>query len=252
VRWIVQCGVFLAATCLFSQVTAQTLNGRPPLRPVNTPFTTIDLVPRDAYDVLERAGQVEAICGRSPQNHPCVRKVLSSHTYVFQLHTEPTDSAPSAGVILMTVTPGEALTDIEYVAPSGADSARIVPDDGTSDWGYGSPFRLTVLERQGNWVRLPRRPFPEPVWIEAERSLGRIELSSATTGGLYTLDERNLFILSVLKNGLRVRDEQPADMPCDGDEKPVVKPFRSTELTLDQLYDSDGHFLMTVSYPRGC
>jgi hypothetical protein len=127
----------------------------------------------------------------------------------------------------------------------------MTPDDGVSDWGYGSPFRCIVLERQGDWVKLARRPFNEPVWLDAQRDLGRIALRTVKSGDLYTFQRRKLFILAVLKNGVRVRDEQENDS-CLADENTVIKPSRPRDITLSELYDVDGHLLMTETYSRGC
>jgi hypothetical protein len=252
VRLSVRVGVMLIAVVVVPSAIGQTRSGgRALVRPANTPFTTIDMVPRDAYAVMERANSLDAICGRAQPDPECVRKVLTARTYVIQLYTAPADSSPSAGVIVMTATPGQGLTNVEYIAPSEAHT-RMTPDDGVGDWGYGSPFRYTVLERRENWVKLPRRPFPAPVWVDAERALGHIDLASVAAEDLYTFREDKLFILDVLKNSLRVRDEQENDMCFAGPGKPVVKPFRPRELKLDELYDADGHFLMTQTYPRGC
>lgn len=232
-------------------LTAPSAQPRPVIRPVNTPFTTIDLVPQHAYELLERPNRIKDICGDVERNLQCVGKVLTPHTYVIHLFTAPYYKGKPAGAILMTVTPGVELTDVEYIAPNGV-TTRMTPDDGVDDWGYGSPFRFTVLERQEHWIKLPRRPFPEPVWIDAQTDLGRVELESVKTGDLYTLGKRKFFTLQALAKGLRVRDEQDADMWCDGSETPAIKPFRSRDLTMNELYDFDGHFLMTMTYPKGC
>jgi hypothetical protein len=223
-----------------------------PLRPVNMPFTFVDFVPADAYRVLDRPNRIEALCGPAGANPQCVRKVMRPQTYTIRLHTAPAWDAPSAGTIIITAAPAEEESfTVGYIPPKGSPpSVPMKPDDDVSDWGYGSPFLYTVLERQQGWVKLPRRPFPEPVWFDTEQEMQHVQFVSVHKGDRYMLGKRQLVILAVLKNGLRVRDEQEADL-CGAEGMPL-SPFRPRDLTLDQLYDADGHFLMNETSPRGC
>lgn len=58
---------------------------------------------------------------------------------------------------------------------------------GSFDWGYGPPwFHRTLLDIRGEWYRLPRRPFPEPVWVPLGRDGRDVQVNRVEPERIFT------------------------------------------------------------------
>ena len=141
-----------------------------------------------------------------------------------------------------------------------------MPDLYDPDWGYGPPwFHQTLLESRGEWYRLPRRPFPEPVWVPLGREGRDVQISHVEPYGIYTalgpLAERQgvasedggTVAVSLSGDAVFLRPEEPWDMPC-GLDGPAPPPSLDpgVRVPLSELYVGDLHLLLRVRHTRGC
>jgi hypothetical protein len=58
-------------------------------------------------------------------------------------------------------------------------------------------------------------------------------------------------VLAIARRTLAVRKEQPADMPCDGGDRPREE-LPQYLIQADALYDADLHLRLRPAYTRGC
>lgn len=182
----------------------------------------------------------------------CVDRGLAASLPTLHLREKPEAGSRKLGEIRMSL--GDAGLQYRFVDGSGKE-IPFEPDSYDGDWSYDSIYH-TALRRSGDWVQLPRRPFPAPVWIDL-RELGapaRVVLIQ----NLHVVELRSpgftgaARILGIDKTGVRVRAETAGDMPC-GDEPagpPTTK--KTFTLPLKDLSDADGHLRLSEQYSRGC
>ncbi len=170
----------------------------------------------------------------------------------------------ASGVTATSVIPG---SEIQFSYKTGdAEAMPFSPDWVEKDWGYEFLMDQTILDRRGDWYRLPPRPFPRPVWIHLP---GREELSRVTSDRIYelsakvkarrkgtartvTLPQGNYFVVAVQDRYIEMRTEVPSDMPCGEDVPAPAKPLRTYIVDLNELCDADLHLLLKPAYTRGC
>ena len=86
---------------LFSLLTAA--------QEVTTPFTWVDLVTEEMYQVLEAENTLSARCGTSPQRDECTHVAMQPRRFSWPVHAEPSDESPELGRIIMLVSPGKGI-----------------------------------------------------------------------------------------------------------------------------------------------
>ena len=167
----------------------------------------------------------------------------------------PVFKAPSAnsermGYILLAPQPPKGLW--AYFIPEATGIAMsFLPDLYDVDWGYGPWFHQTILEKSGNWIKLPKKPFPEPVWLDSSKLAQKPDVKEVMLGEIYLLGDESILILDFDDTGIIVRPEQEADFCCCTDP-PAIQPFTSRHIPYTDLFDKDGHLKLDYKYKRAC
>lgn len=215
----------------------------------------VSLVPPDAYQLLEAENQIQTLCPEKTTKNieQCKAEKLKSKTWTLTVYEAPKKESKSLGHILITATPGKMIT-AEYIN-SVKKSVPLPPDSDGTDWGYSSFFEFTIQDRRGDWMKLPKRPFAKPVWInqklEWHATNQPIKMNTET---IYKVkDHGNVVITKYSGNQITFRKENPNDMSCGADPV-VVDPIdlKTTTKPVNILYDSDEHLTAWMLYPGGC
>jgi len=169
---------------------------------------------------------------------------------VYSRPSEP--SLNKLGDIVVTVVPGSEFSFV-YLPANGASSIPFEPDIYDPDWGYGPYMHQTVIAEQRGWVKLPKRPFPTPVWIKLQGGLVQKELLGIEKGRVYKIEGmKNLTIVGINEKGILARPEQPADMWCKAGDPPPLMSVQPQLLEFNAIWDADQHLKLKIAYPRGC
>jgi hypothetical protein len=194
----------------------------------------------------------------------CFAVVPRPITWTLPLYDSPSSGGNSLGALVAHVTP---LRDIQFAYRTGDGSEYSVrPDWLEPDRGYTFLMEQTILDRQGDWYLLPRRPFPRPVWVHLPDRQEPSVISSKTiyklketvrarrSGGsrIVTLEPDTYFVVTVRNRYIEMRKDVPGDMPCGGDEPAPKRPLRTYIVDRNDLYDTDLHLLLEPAYTRGC
>jgi hypothetical protein len=184
------------------------------------------------------------------------------------LHEAPNRSSKKVGEILLKYD-NETIEPEHFFIPEGGSPVKFSTDPFE---GYEERPYMTAIERRGNWIKLPKRPFPKEVWVEftANGILGQLgPEGEKTEWGIVNLAKP--FTATVLKSRKVVtitgnikillekdgkflfRKEMPHDMAC-GQEIPIPKNAMTPvyEVSVESFLDSDGHIILNNSYSRGC
>ena len=191
----------------------------------------------------------------------CFSVLPSPVEWTFTLHAAPRADADSIGWLVSRVTAGKGHEFI-YRSNDGSESP-FTPDWVEHDWGYTYLMDQTMLDRRGDWVRLPPRPFPRDVWLR----LPDAHVSTLEKGDIYTLSgpvsarrkdtgriealTGNVLVVAIAGRTLVIRKEQPADRACHG-EDPPRQDLPQYVIGADALYDADLHLRLSPAYTRGC
>jgi hypothetical protein len=202
---------------------------------------------------LENENRLDSFCaeffGNADARDRCRADKLLPRPLVVPLRAGPTLSSKPSGFILLLATPGKGLRFF-YVPSIGGSPREFEPDLNMQDWGYGPYFHQTYVERRGDWFLLPADPFPVPTWFNA-RDLDS-EAHTLGVGGIVEGPEGSLVILGVERNVVRARPEQPADMWCESDAPPPLKPWLELRIPRRDLYGPTGHLRISPKYMKGC
>jgi hypothetical protein len=219
-------------------------------RQTSSPFIGwVGLFTRPLVDWLENENLLAKLCpgleAGAIEGPACREKVL------VRLRRAPSPSSAHVGDLVIDAAPGKGLR-ASYVQATGGAAVPFEPDLWDGDWGYGPYFHETVVERRGEWVRLPEDPFPPSTWLDTTTLEGGSSLLALEAERIVTSPEGDLFIIAVGSDHVRARPEQEQDMWCRSEPPPPLKPF--TELRLDgpKLYTSTGHLRLRIKYTRGC
>lgn len=189
------------------------------------------------------------------------------------VYESPTADARKLGAIVARVRPAEALEHVYQ--PETGPEIPFDPDWVQADTGYTYLMEQTILDRRGEWVQLPPRPFPRAVWLQipfhprfdgdTRPGVSGVELGPVyelsknvkarlTNGsGVTVFDRGNVVVLAVRGRALVIRSEEPYDSPCEQPlkEEPKVKP-QTYLVEAEELYDADLHLQLQPAYPKGC
>jgi hypothetical protein len=195
--------------------------------------------------------------------------------WTLPVYDGPSARSKSLGAIIARVTSG---SDIAWIYRSNTgQEISFDPDWSQGDWGYLYLMEQTVLDRRGDWVQLPRQPFPQPVWLqlsastpreslyelpgryrlEADGSIYRVSktVTARTKDGKGTVrfnDEDTLVIVAVHDRLLEVRKDDEFDSPCAVDKAPAGRTYETFLVNADEFYDADLHLRIVPAYPKGC
>jgi hypothetical protein len=179
------------------------------------------------------------------------------------LHSSP-ENTPAIGALVARLQPEGGL-EFAYRALDGKE-VTFEPDWVERDWGYTFLMNQTILDRRGDWYRLPARPFPTAVWV---RLPDREHLSQLEVGTIYrlstplkavrtstkrtvTLTAGTYVVVRLLDRALEIRKEEPADMACGDPVAPLRHNPAVYRVELSEIYDPDRHLRLTPAYTRGC
>ncbi len=233
----------------------------------------VSLLPQDAPIWLENKSLLESLCGSDARPAPqdpvaCRREKLQPKIWKLNLYASPgaEEATASLGEVRVQATPGLGFV-FSYVNSKG-QAQGFKPDLYESDWGYGPFAHQSVRGRQGDWLKLPRRPFPQDVWINIRRDWQEKPdlIEALSRGGVWTADlggtPHEIVLIEVAglfanTATLRYRDPDPRDMPCGEEDDPdFPKPDapypKPRTLPLRDFLDRDGHWKLRVTYPKGC
>jgi len=187
--------------------------------------------------------------------------------WALPLYGSPSMDEQLVGTLIARVIPGEGM-EFTYRPVAGAD-VKFQPDWVEPDWGYTFMMDQTILDRKGDWFLLPPRPFPKAVWIQFP---GRQPSKRLEEGSVYTLStsiradrkgttratifnaDSHIVIVSIQGDTVHIRREEPFDMPCSTEERPLKLPGRigTYRVDADAFYDGDRHLILQPAYPKGC
>ncbi len=215
----------------------------------------IGLYSGELIEWLENENRLTMLCGpvepERRQWHDCRAEKLTPKTLVVRLRATPTRSARHAGDLVVTAFPGKGL-QASYIPAAGGIGRPVVPELFDGDWGYGPYFHTTIAEQRDAWVRLPADPFPPSTWLNAHDLGTPAPFYWLEEGKILTSPIGDVVVLGVSRGVIRVRDEQPRDMPCDGDAPGPITPFKERRLEGPTLFTPAGRLRVHVKYTRGC
>jgi hypothetical protein len=214
----------------------------------------IGLYSADMLDWMENQNKInmEEICPKSmvtEERNTCIENHLKPIRKKIDVRKAPTRQSQILGQIEIIATPVEGLSAV-WITPTS--SLPFMTEMYDQDWGYGTYFHMTVLGRQGTWFLLPQNPFPYPAWIDISELTLKSDFKSVDIGEVYIFEHENIVICSIGKETVTVREEQPADIWCDGGDPPPISLKNLRTLKIHELFDKDCHLKLHVKYTRGC
>lgn len=223
-----------------------------------SPPQVIALIPPDIN--LENENLIESLCPKSlPNQKSCRDEKLRPRTWRLSVYERANANSRLLGSVLVEGTPGKGLK-AQFVA-NGQSPINLPPDSKGTDWGYSSYFEFTVADVIGDWIQLPKRPFPAPVWINIKREWQKLgepglipnpnPLGTETVYAVPSLG--NIIITKFSEKDFRYRPENANDMLC-GEEPKSIPPsqLKETVKPISILFDKDGHLVAWPAYSRGC
>ena len=193
--------------------------------------------------------------------------------WIHPLYDGPSVTSARLGALVARFTP---FNTMEWIVRTNSGSETVFePDWVQSDWGYLYLMEQTVLDRRGDWVQLPLKPFSQAVWLQLsvrDRSaydghpgLHRLEpgpvyeltkdISARPTNGKGTAVFKNgdtIVVVAIHDRVLEFRKEEESDSPCAGNDAPAKRTLQSFRAPAEAFYDADLHLRLTRAYPKGC
>lgn len=152
---------------------------------------------------------------------------------------------------------------------SGDGGVTVLVED-LGDWGYGTT--LPLAETAGEWLLVAAPAVDAPMWLSRDGTagfgvaevfglegrlwrLGPVEDARTAGGGHATIPAGVYLVLDVAADGVRLRPELPADMPCGDpidDAEKTTERVPVYEVPLERLIDRNGLPTVEKAYPKGC
>jgi hypothetical protein len=194
--------------------------------------------------------------------------------WTLPVYSGPSVTSEPLGAIVARVAPLET-THWIYRA-NDRTPTRFAPDWVQADWGYLYLMDQTVLDRRGDWVQLPPRPFRQAVWLQLpvrprttydhDPGLHRLEpgpiyelskqVTAQATDGRTTMvfEQGDTIVIEAIRGRVvEFRKDEEFDSPCSGaDGPPAGKRPRVFRANVEAFYDADYHLRLTLAYPKGC
>lgn len=222
-----------------------------------SPPQIVSLVPPD--NNLENENQIEVLCPKSSANfQSCRKEKLSPMTWSLNIYEKP-EGSKKIGEIRIIGTPGKGM-QAQYVA-NGQSPVDFPSDSNGTDWGYSCYFEFTVSDVKGDWLQLPKRPFPNPVWINIKKDWkkkGDLDLrptpQQINNESVYSVSSLGNIVITKFKGTeFYFRKENANDMSCGDENKSISSDeLNETKKPISVLFDKDGHLIAWPAYCRGC
>lgn len=209
---------------------------------------------------LENENQIEILCPKASKDpQKCRKEKLAPMTWNLNVYEKPDISSKRLGEIRVVGTPGKGM-QAQYIPPE-KPPIDFPSDSNGTDWGYSCYFEFTVSDVKGDWIQLPKRPFPYPIWINIKKDWptkneGDLIPTSQPLNeeSVYSVKKLgNIVIKKFSGNEFTYRKENANDMSC-GDEPKKIAPEDLKESTkpISILFDDAGHLIAWPAYCRGC
>jgi hypothetical protein len=183
----------------------------------------------------------------------CSAKVHAPQTTTVRLFDAPNEDAEWLGSLIIIAIPGKGL--FHAFKGIGQEAHTFTPDLYEKEWNYGPYYHQTISAREHEWIQLPPRPFPQPVWLKAQPLFSGkrgIILEDVSLNTVYLWEGKSIVLTALEEKNWRWRPEQPSDMPCEADEDNNSTAPPSTSMSYSDLFDRDGHLKLQLKYTRGC
>lgn len=242
-------------TCLL--LCAFTVQARACDIPISTPLQVVELIRHESMNTLSASAQTKETCPpdtlRGEKRKACVMKTLSPVRDYYEVF-----DAPDKNLIGYLVINYSALTyDItaHVIRLENNERNAFTPEIHDPDWGYGPWFHTALLDREGDWLKIPL-PVLKTGWIKMPQATVLSYLPQTGEDdrlkGVVEIGEKSSVILGQKEGRLIVRDEWQNDMPCGNDLIGPPPPFQERLLKMNELYDQDCRILIKPKYTRGC
>lgn len=223
-----------------------------------SPPQVISLIP--PRNNLENENQIDLLCPKSSKDpQVCRKEKLAPMKWSLKVYEKPDLSSKRLGEIRVVGTPGKGM-QAQYI-PLAESPIDFPSDSSGTVWGYSCYFEFTVSDVKGNWIQLPKRPFPNPIWINIKK-----DWPTKNESGLNPTPQalNNVSVYSVKKlgnivikkfsgNEFTYRKENANDMNYDGEPKKVAsEELKESTKPISILFDDAGHLIAWPTYCKGC
>lgn len=178
--------------------------------------------------------------------------------WVIPLHEQPDSDSVSVGKIEVRYTINVGLTATLF---SGGFSEKkiIEPHLYEQDFSYSPWYHLTVLGREGGWVKIKADENAESAWGNFAAAFGSKNLFflHLSRGSILTWindsgENESIFVEHVNPESLIVREEQDVDMYC-GNDALTHEPYTTKMIPMSSWINLErGISRFNISYSRGC
>ena len=158
------------------------------------------------------------------------------------------------GFLVFKLNGKASIATIDYFSQKGANPITFKVDS-VGDWElHAHILGHTMLEQNGDWVKLPKAPFPEPRWIHLRTyrwhsdAVNRL-LTFVEEGKTYELDGAYFILVEKKENGLYMRPEPPDVSNCPDQDIVLAEPLWFPN---EMFYDQNMHLKIKPAYDRGC
>lgn len=221
-----------------------------------TKFPLIGWVGLWNEEMVEWAENENRIYNLCPKSMPrdsykkCRRDNLAKKTWIIQAYKSPSNTSEKAGDIIISVKPGDSF--VSSFKNNKGTIRDFEPDLYDQDWGYGPFFHQTILERKGDWIKIPIKAFTTTVWINPRDSIKYLDIITVTEGIVYTLDSQSIVITKIKGYDVFFRIEHQSDMWCNTGSPPKLNESEVKIIHIQELYDTQKHLKLDIKYKRGC
>lgn len=203
-------------------------------------------------DRLSNEYRLAEVCTESATLEKCYRQQLAPSVVSTSLHAGPDDETSVVGEILLVVTPGRGLSAFYRPEQPSIAPVYFMPDIFMGDWGYGYYFHQTIADRSGDWFKLPRGPWPTPVWLRVPPDTQGERVMAVRGDDIIEMAGSGWYVVSSGQDYLVLRPEQPRDMWCAEGDPPPIRDVEPTHFSRADLLDADGHLVVRPRYLKGC
>ena len=252
----------LAAACLLAEPRSVSAQDPAGVVPAGVDPATVERAPVASWlplytgpglARLENENRITQLCAdvEPADQGSCYESALATSIEVHTLHAAPDAASDRVGDLIVTATPGRGFS--AFFRPADSDEpVGSMPDLYLRDWGYGPYYHQTITEQRGAWFRLPRGPWPDPIWIHRPDQLERWGVHEVGGGEILEMRGEGWVVLEVEADALVMRPEQEADLWCWAEDPPALEPVEPTRFTRAELVDADGHLRIRPKYMKGC
>jgi hypothetical protein len=243
------------------------------------------LEPQESRSHPETTRALDVLLERQERRQECIEgspeylrslEVTEATPIAFQLplYAGPDSASERLGTIrIRRVEDVPGPEQLAFSYRSGAQAETEWTLDRMQVEGYGGYYH-TILERRGDWLRLPADPFPAPVWIDWRATFESPPEVEPIFDGVYQMtdveaevagldtprswDEPGIVFLRSDGDRVWFRLEGPDDGPCpelrqpEDPAGPVVDPTMEFSLGIESIVDERGHLRIGEKYGRGC